>query len=510
MACKILHIGVFFDGTGNNKENDRSKEAMSNIAKLSELYKNSDTWKDAEFEHKSVMIYKNGVGTTDGERHIVQDKYDKGGGGGGALRINQALKKVNQFLNDHPSGTDPGQYKERRVDVFGFSRGAAEARDFINTFYYNNKLWKEENVIFNFVGVYDTVGSFGIAGNNINLKPNDPTKQSESDTKSGELNNGYYGIVEHEGPQKVTQNFTAASEAERDRIVQQYESQGWKVHTSEPVGSSFYQVTCEKEEVLYEPYNFNLAGESAKKIVHMVAHDEVRKNFPLSAINLGGAHEEMMYPGVHSDIGGGYLPSETEPHSYDVGVYGSYFDAKMAADTEEKKLPHYWEVKRYSTGSRENEQHKVVAHWDRKISNALTTITLHRMHEIALENDVPFNPIPQDAVHQIPKEMSEFDTHTKANRMDAMSFNNIEVFKETYRHHSAVDPAEMDTHYDGHTRFFADVILKDSPDGGDGNDVRYVTAEDKVIDPRKIKATEPLFAKREIYPNNPSEAILPA
>lgn len=41
MTCRVLRIGVFFDGTGNNKANDvagRSENGLSNIAKLSELY----------------------------------------------------------------------------------------------------------------------------------------------------------------------------------------------------------------------------------------------------------------------------------------------------------------------------------------------------------------------------------------------------------------------------------------------------------------------------------------
>ena len=34
-----MRIGVFFDGTGNNKVNDIPRNKASNVAKLSELYK---------------------------------------------------------------------------------------------------------------------------------------------------------------------------------------------------------------------------------------------------------------------------------------------------------------------------------------------------------------------------------------------------------------------------------------------------------------------------------------
>lgn len=50
----------------------------------------------------------------------------------------------------------------------------------------------------------------------------------------------------------------------------------------------------------------NLPG-SVEKCVHLIAAHELRMNFPVTQI--GGAQEVMM-PGVHSDVGGGYGPGE--------------------------------------------------------------------------------------------------------------------------------------------------------------------------------------------------------
>lgn len=50
----------------------------------------------------------------------------------------------------------------------------------------------------------------------------------------------------------------------------------------------------------------NLPG-SVRKCLHLIAAHELRMNFPVTQI--GGA-EEIMMPGVHSDIGGGYGPGE--------------------------------------------------------------------------------------------------------------------------------------------------------------------------------------------------------
>lgn len=188
MACKVLHIGVFFDGTGNNKINDTKTNSLSNIAKLSDMYRD-DIWTNSQgIEHKSVMIYKEGVGTRKEENSL-----DLASGGGGAKRINEALDEVEKLLDNHKDTDNPessDDYIARFINVFGFSRGAAMARDFVNTFYdRNNRLWKFKNVTINFVGIYDTVGSFGRAGDDINYKPIDPSKHSEKSFGIGGMSN---------------------------------------------------------------------------------------------------------------------------------------------------------------------------------------------------------------------------------------------------------------------------------------------------------------------------------
>lgn len=45
------------------------------------------------------------------------------------------------------------------------------------------------------------------------------------------------------------------------------------------------------------------------RCVHMVAAHEVRGSFPVDLIE-GAGYEEIVYPGVHSDLGGGYKPAE--------------------------------------------------------------------------------------------------------------------------------------------------------------------------------------------------------
>lgn len=421
--CKVVHIGVFFDGTGNDKDKDRALGKMSNIAKLSDLYihgKEISDYSNEQCDHYGHMIYKNGVGTSGG----IDTVRGGGAGSGGAKRINEVIEKLVKLLKDegkYPalSVENGSGYRERIIDVFGFSRGAAMARDFINTFNQRNgDYFTVKKVRFNFVGLYDTVGSFGVSGNDINYKPKDPTKDSESVFSENEKN---------------------------DR---------------------------------FEEYNFHLTMKSAEKIVHMIASHEVRKNFPLSSIE-GSGHTEWMYGGVHSDIGGGYLPNEVEPHSYRIGKFNTKAEAIKASE-EAKKNPS-WDI---SISTEQTPRggavsYRVNASRERNVTNDLTHITFHRMHEMACECIVPLLPIDTS----MPECMKEYDSHTKNNPSNAMSYENIEALREKYFHHSARDQDDRDTYRDasGMGEFV-------------GNKTRY-NKEDK--------------SEREVYKNTASKAIPP-
>lgn len=53
-----------------------------------------------------------------------------------------------------------------------------------------------------------------------------------------------------------------------------------------------------------------LSPKHFSNVVHLVARDEVRANFPLSTVKPD--HTEIVLPGAHSDIGGGYLTEAEE------------------------------------------------------------------------------------------------------------------------------------------------------------------------------------------------------
>ena len=278
----VVHISVFFDGTGNNKDADEEQKKWSNPARL---WRNAraliDDHKKEGKDSSNYAIYVSGVGTRfNGQLNIfqralamIQDHSGLGlgvGSGGtrrldyGEDQLNDALKQV-MILNAKKAEIDTSKYanekkvysfaevekslsqhrliKKINISTFGFSRGAALARAFTNQF-----MWQCESdcngltygtgkypIEFKFMGVFDTVASFGLPATNLN-------------------NN-----LTFEG---------------RDMVI----------------------------------------DERVKMCVHHIAGNEQRFAFPVDLIHKENGEitnpnwKEIVYPGMHSDVGGGYAP----------------------------------------------------------------------------------------------------------------------------------------------------------------------------------------------------------
>lgn len=279
----VVNISIFFDGTGNNKDADENKKQWSNPARLWRNARNYiDDNKKQDKGKSDYAIYVSGVGTKfNGELNIfekpiahIQDHYGLGAGlGAGGTRrldygedqLNDALKQV-IIANAKKAEIDIGKYanekkvysfaevekslkkhrliKKINISTFGFSRGAALARAFTNQL-----IWKCESncnsltygsgkhpIEFKFLGIFDTVASFGLPAMNLN---------------------NYFG--------------------NRDLVV----------------------------------------DDRVKMCVHHVAGNELRFAFPVDLIEKDGKlansnWKEIVYPGMHSDVGGGYTPDSQE------------------------------------------------------------------------------------------------------------------------------------------------------------------------------------------------------
>lgn len=226
-------LTFFFDGTGNNRENDRATHRQSNISRLY----------DAHAEKLPLMrkFYYSGVGTPlkasdPGWWESIRDSSALGGGAGlgWAVRLTRAVGDLDDALARN--------HKVRRIDiaVFGFSRGATLARAFVNRVLAKCTTkdgiphlpcptavdGESAPIFFRFLGLFDAVESVGLPATNLS-----------------------------------------------------------SMEVSVPA--------------------------AVEKCLHLVSGHELRACFPLTPVRKSnGSHEEFVYPGVHSDVGGGYAPNE--------------------------------------------------------------------------------------------------------------------------------------------------------------------------------------------------------
>ncbi|WP_428020521.1 T6SS phospholipase effector Tle1-like catalytic domain-containing protein [Aquabacterium sp.] len=361
LACqKDIFIGVFFDGTNNNKYRDTPGFAHSNVARLYEVYPGTNAtqtsptllpkvkpnggkearpvFADKSFKSPSVpaddhpyyrKIYVPGLGTPLPDVRDTGTGLQKAGGLATALlgqarldwallqlvnqvhaavfktplqatvdlgqlyqrkaterqmpawmmalgiqglvanMAQQQLKKAwdsyaqttgtydstafNRLLNSYVQklsaalkarGTNKPDLRKIRLSVFGFSRGAAEARAWVNML---SNRWGGAlagiPLQIDFLGIFDTVASVGLA---------------------------------HSTPPVLGQQFDGHG--------------AW----------------AEGQNMVVPPH--------VKRCVHLVAAFEIRGSFPLDSICQGGVLpancKEIVYPGVHSDVGGGYPPDD--------------------------------------------------------------------------------------------------------------------------------------------------------------------------------------------------------
>jgi hypothetical protein len=235
-CTKVLHFSVFFDGTGNNRDKEMALEsnrrALSNVAKLFDAHKINAS--------NISKRYIPGAGTP------YPEIGDTGGALGSAIGkgCDARIKKALELLDEEIAKV-PAQQKLLliNVTVFGFSRGAAQARAFMRDLAAKCKadgggyVYKSKPLRIAFAGLFDTVCS------------------------------AYDSVAE------------AA-------VTYHGGHNGWAKGVTLPP--------------------------MAEQTVHMNAAHELRRRFPLDSTRIDAGYPantvEIWYPGVHSDVGGGYSP----------------------------------------------------------------------------------------------------------------------------------------------------------------------------------------------------------
>src|SRR5450830_179743 len=268
-----LSITVFFDGTGNNFKFDLPYQKHSNVARL---------WQTHPFDddvNGTYRIYIPGLGTPceeAGEKDF--SALGAAFGKGGEARLQLARRKFDEVIDKAQARAGNPRQPIRMINlaVFGFSRGAALARAFAiriandckqvgNAWHYKNHPFR-----FYFMGLFDTVASVGIGGG---AKPLEPDKNALIRTL----------IV----PFPLVAVAYAAY-VQSTPAVRNYGHYAWGQDLRIPA--------------------------MVEQCLHFVAAHEVRDSFPLDSVRDGKTYppntHEVVYPGVHSDVGGGYAPGE--------------------------------------------------------------------------------------------------------------------------------------------------------------------------------------------------------
>ena len=296
-------------GTDNSFSND-----YTNVARM---------WKCCDWE--KYAIYVEGMGTEDNLRDS-QDGFAFGSGNTGirakvrkgCLDLALKIKKVKE--------TDTTKILTQiTVDVFGFSRGAASARNFAHEVKVKKAYPPRAIQIRD--GFYPTNP---YSTRDEMPRPKYRTALADSDgveIDSGGLVNGMLprmgylgyclikdGVVTSEELEDVSVVLrfmgvydTVSSYYERNDRLGVYDDKGKLVDDSQ-TPKLIGQKSSNKflENVI--PLNLNNFG-YAQKVVHFTAKDEHRENFDLTRIagaNLVPRMIEKNFPGVHCDIGGAY------------------------------------------------------------------------------------------------------------------------------------------------------------------------------------------------------------
>ena len=287
-GCADCHqepwISIFFDGTGNNYDADIVTRKHSNVARLYDVHPINNRIREI------YRIYIPGLGTYNRD---ISDSGDglvgltgNGVANRGEDRIKQAQEKLDEIIKQAGARANSGVNKIRMIHValFGFSRGAALARAFARRLQneycepngkgsWQTKVGKYPFEIY-FMGLLDTVASVGAP----------PAAKNALRSAREALDNPF-------------NNYTPIG------IAQKVFVSGIDTFLSQADG----HVAWGKEMAIPD-------SSFVKHCEHMVAVHEFRNSFPVDLILFNGRYapncRESVYPGAHSNVGGGYRPGE--------------------------------------------------------------------------------------------------------------------------------------------------------------------------------------------------------
>lgn len=436
-----LRVGFFFDGTGDNADNiargnqcrasqlgldsqdaqnlldhclPHQMDPMSsygrertNIAKLFDFYPDDSTRSlDNGEQQATLSIYIEGVGTEAGQPDQVFPDMALGRGDTGVVnKVEVASKKISDFLEKIIFNNEPILITKIEVDVFGFSRGAAAARHFVNDLRRgrNSQLAQtlrgEESLATDFdwrfghglrvnlIGLFDTVAAIGTF------------------------------------------------------------SDGWNVHDDRN-----------------GDVKLHLAPDSAPKVIHLVAGDEHRHNYSLNSTRPG--FKEIVIPGTHGDIGGSY-PDVADEHLFLTRPFIDIVDERLPKEESlawrraERALAEWqqrglldpwqpegrlyidcWEVLSNLREARPSKAVYAQIKLERRVRGEYGRVALRIMHALARDAGAPFEALDEhDPQYAIPASLTRIAdkllAYARGQSVLNLSSEELTLLKAHYLHQSA-------------------------------------------------------------------------
>lgn len=276
-TCKVtLHIAFFFDGTGNNLDADQGTDEHSNVARLYKAHSGDRP------DEGIYRFYIPGLGTYFKDIGDIGDDDGMAFGKYGDARLDQAMKWLDDAIAKHPQE----KIEAVKLAIFGFSRGATLARAFARRIH-DRCAWDEARneaklnslgraCEIYFLGLFDTVASVGLPAS----------------TSIGSLATAKKWIA-----------IDSALKGRRNWLDQL--AFGDKPGADPTPGVMDGHWSWAR--------NLRIPR-IVKRTVHLMAMNEFRNSFPLDTVwdgdQLPPGAEEIVYPGAHSNVGGGYRPGE--------------------------------------------------------------------------------------------------------------------------------------------------------------------------------------------------------
>ena len=334
--CDVnLFLGLFFDGTNNNLKRDRPWQTHSNVARLYEAFPggrddhDSEPWPNLALYPNFFRTYIPGVGT----------EFDKVGDSG---------KGFNPLFSDRTTGLAFARHGEARI-----LWALVQTINDVHRYYTGSALIGADRFKKEFRGL--TLMSPGTEGA-YDVETRTPNLQQRFDNAFGkalrELHNNLAAVLPRPGnqpPKSMDKGWVksiyfscfgfsrgaALARAFANWFVRVCHLDARIANATGPtlggitvtfdflglfdtvasvgLANSFlgvpdgHQAWADAEVSLRVP-------KAVQNCLHLVSAHEIRRSFPLDSIqvedNLPPSCIEIIYPGVHSDVGGGYRPTE--------------------------------------------------------------------------------------------------------------------------------------------------------------------------------------------------------